>query len=321
VASAGAVTPGASPSTSSLVVSSRLLDIINKTVKNVTNSKLQPAYLSIAVIDVNRREIAELQGSRLEFPASVVKLFWAVMLYHKIDQKMWQNPQRFDALAKKMLVESDNEAASYIVDSISGAPSLTKSVSEKEWQDWRAQRKGINDFFIQKGYGPINLVQKTYPIPFLKLTEPTGLDQRLRLENTTPDRPIRNQVSAEQVAKLMYETCANPTPTLLTPSSAQKICPWLERDLQDQKWRKAPPIPVNDFNPIRGYMGEGLAANKKITIRSKAGWTKESRQEVIVIKDQKNTYVIAVFANNAAYANDGSVFPKLASSLYSQLKN
>jgi beta-lactamase class A len=310
-------TTTAVPVTSTLTPSSSLLVVVQQVVNSVTNEKLKKADLSIAVIDVGKREIAEI-SSRPEFPASVVKIFWAVMLYHGIDRQLWQNPEAFDALAKKMLVESDNEAASYIVDSISGAPSLTQDFSGPEWQDWRSKRLAINSFFTQRGYGEINLVQKSYPIPFMKLTEPTGLDKRLRLENTTPDRPVRNKISVEQAARLMDETCGS-TSNLLSSISSNKICGWLKRDLKDPAWRKAPPIPVNDFNPIRGYLGEGVAKYPNVTIYSKAGWTKESRQEVAAIKDGKNTYIIAVFANTAAYAKDPSVFPKISEKLYGML--
>jgi hypothetical protein len=67
-------------------------------------------------------------------------------------------------------------------------------------------------------------------------------------------------------------------------------------------------------------MGEGVAGQKNVTIiRSKAGWTKNSRQEVIAIKNDKNTLIIAVFANNLTYANSDKIFPAISSNLYSQL--
>jgi hypothetical protein len=115
---------------SSLIESTRLQKIIENTVKLVTNEKLKKEDLSIAVIDVNRNEIAGYQSNRLEYPASVAKLFWAVALYEKIDHKLGSNTKTFDALAEKMIVESDNEAASFIVDSITKAPSLAKNLEK-----------------------------------------------------------------------------------------------------------------------------------------------------------------------------------------------
>jgi beta-lactamase class A len=300
-----------------LTKSPRLQKILEDTVKAVTNDKLKKEYLSIAVIDVNHSEIAGYQSDRLEYPASVVKLFWAVALYEQIDHKLWKNTATFDALAKKMIVESDNEAASFIVDSITKAPSLSKNLEGKEWQDWRSKRLSVNQFFNLGGYENLNVSQKTYPVPYLNLSEPTGTDKTMRQENTTPDKPIRNKVTTEQAAKLMYEVCSVPS---LSQESFTKICSWLTRDLKNESWKKAPGIPANDFNPIRGFMGEGIAGQKNVSIvRSKAGWTKDSRQEVIAIKDDKNTLIISIFANNLVYANSDKVFPTISNKLYSQI--
>jgi beta-lactamase class A len=299
-----------------LAKSPRLQKILEDTVKAVTNNKLKKEDLAIAVIDVNRSEIAGYQSDRLEYPASVVKLFWAVALYEQIDHKLWKNTATFDALAKKMIVESDNEAASFIVDSITKAPSLSKNLEGKEWQDWRLKRLSVNHFFTLGGYENLNVSQKTYPVPYLNLSEPTGTDKTMREEKTTPDKPIRNKITAEQAAKLMYEVCSVPS---LSPESSSKICGWLTRDLKNKSWRKAPGIPINDFNPIRGFMGEGIANQKNVTIRSKAGWTRDSRQEVIAIRDGKNTLIIAVLANNSSYASSDKVFAAISDRLYFQV--
>jgi Beta-lactamase enzyme family len=300
-----------------LIKSNRLQKIVEDTVEFVTNEKLKKEDLSIAVIDVSKKEIAGYQSDRLEYPASVVKLFWAVALYKQIDHNLGENTKTFDALAKKMIIESDNEAASFIVDSITKAPSLSKNLEGKEWENWKSKRLSVNHFFGTSGYGNLNVSQKTYPVPYLNLSEPMGTDKTMRQEKTTPDKPIRNKVTAEQAAKLMYEVCSFSS---LSQESSTKICSWLSRDLKNDSWKKAPGIPANDFNPIRGFMGEGIASQKNVTIvRSKAGWTKDSRQEVIKINDDKNILIIAVFANNLAYANSDKVFPAISNRLYSQV--
>jgi beta-lactamase class A len=300
-----------------LKASDGLQKVVDGVVREVTNDQLKKEDLSISIIDVTRGEIAGYQSTRMNYPASVVKLFWAVALYEQIDRKLWRNPETFDKLARKMILESDNEAASFIVDSISGAPSISKDLSDKDWQAWHSKRLFINQFFSKGGYEDLNVSHKTYPIPYLKLSEPLGTDQRARLEGTTLEKPKSNQVSAEQAAKLMYETCSVPT---LSVESAKKICSWLGRNLKDTAWQKAPGIPINDFNPIRGFMGEGVAKERGVTIRSKAGWTKGSRQEVVAIKSSNgNVFIVAVFANSPAYATDAQVFPNISSKLYSAL--
>lgn len=300
-----------------LKVSDRLQKILNSVVQEVTNDQLKKEDLSVSVIDVTRGEIAGYQPNKMKYPASVAKLFWAVVLYEQIDRKLWKNPATFDELAKEMIVKSDNEAASFIVDSISGAPSISKDLSDKDWQAWQSKRLFINQFFHQGGYEDLNVSQKTYPVPYLNLSEPSGTEQRSRLEGTTSEKPKSNQISAEQAAKLMYETCYVPT---LSVESTKKICSWLGRNLKDTAWQKAPGIPINDFNPIRGFMGEGVAKNQGVTIRSKAGWTTGSRQEVAAIKNSDgNVFIVSVFANSPAYATDAQVFPNISGKLYSEL--
>jgi beta-lactamase class A len=299
-----------------LINSPRLQKILDNTIESITGGKFRKEDLSATIIDVNRSEVAGYQSDHMEYPASIVKLFWAVVLYEQIDRKSWKNTITFDALAEKMLVESDNEAASFILDFITNAPSLSQNLAGKNWSIWRSNRLSINHFFSQSNYKNLNISQKTYPIPYLNLSEPMGTDKQLRLENTTSDRPTRNKVSSDQAAKIMYESCYVPS---LSQESARKICSWLTRNLKDESWRKASGVPINDFNPIKGFMGEGVAQYKDVTIRSKAGWTKDSRQEVIAIKDKTKVLIISVFANNASYANDAKVFPTIAKRLYAEM--
>lgn len=299
-----------------LTNSPRLQKILDNTIESMIGGKLRKEDLSVTIIDVNRSEVAGYQSDRMEYPASVVKLFWAMVLYEQIDHKFWKNTITLDALAEKMLVESDNEAASFILDLLTNAPSLSQNLTDKNWNIWRSNRLSINHFFNQGNYQNLDISQKTYPIPYLSLSEPIGTDKQLRLENTTSDRPTRNKISSNQAAKMMYESCSVPS---LSQESANKICGWLTRDLKDEKWRKASGVPINDFNPIKGFMGEGVAQYKDVTIRSKAGWTKDSRQEVIAIKDKTKVLIISVFANNTSYANNAHVFPNISKRIYTEM--
>jgi hypothetical protein len=308
-------------STPKIQTSPQLQAIVNEIVAKVTTTKLAKEDLSISVIDLTTGDRAGYQDDQQRYPASIVKLFWAFHLYLATDYKQLQSSAAIDSAAKKMIVDSDNEGASVVVDTISGTSSSLTELAGTAWTAWRNNRLKINSFahqFFDDQQSSLNIAQKTFPIPMLKLDEPKGADQQLRLENTTVNKPIRNHVSTWQAAQAMNASCGS---KLLSKESSNKLCGWLTRDLKNLQWKKAPAVPANDFNPIRGFMGEGIA-DQQVIIRSKAGWTKESRQEVAFIQGQQDhpKLIVAVFANSKEYAEDGQVFPQISQLLYQKLK-
>jgi hypothetical protein len=308
-------------STQKTQTSPQLQAIVDEVVAKVTTTKLTKEDLSISVIDLITGDQAGYQDNQQRYPASVVKLFWAFHLYLAADYKQLQSNATIDSAAKKMIIDSDNEGASVVVDTISGTSSSLTELAGAAWTTWRNNRLKINSFADQlfgDQQSSLNIAQKTFPIPMLKLDEPKGADQQLRLESTTAAEPIRNHVSARQAVQAMNAACGS---KLLSKESSNKLCGWLTRNLKNPQWKKAPAIPANDFNPIRGFMGEGVA-DQTVIIRSKAGWTKDSRQEVAFIQGQQDNpkFIVAVFANSKEYAEDGQVFAKVSQLLYQKLK-
>jgi hypothetical protein len=308
-------------STQKIQTSPQLQSIVDEVVVKVTTTKLAKESLSISVIDLTTGDRAGYQDDQQRYPASIVKLFWAFNLYLAIDYKQLKSSAVIEQAAKTMVIDSDNEGASVVVDAISGTSSSPTELAGAVWTNWRNNRLKINSFahqFFGDQQSSLNIVQKTFPIPSLKLDEPKGADQQLRIESTTAAKPIRNHVSTWQAVQAMNASCGS---KLLSKESSNKLCDWLTRDLKNLQWKKAPAVPANDFNPIRGFMGEGVA-DQNVIIRSKAGWTKESRQEVALIQGQQDhpKFIVAVFANSKEYAEDGQVFPKVSQLLYQKLK-
>ena len=181
----------------------------------------------------------------------------------------------------------------------------------------KQQRQSLNYFFRQAGYSQdINVSQKTFPIPQENIMEPKGFDQQLRGDN--PDKPIRNKLTTNDAARLMYEIVNN---WAISPEISQKMRGLLTRNINPNFWKKQPPNPV-DFNPVESFFGQGLPANKTENIVSKAGWTSSSRQEVAFVKskDGKTKYVLAVFGDDAAYGKSKKVFPEISSLVYNQMR-
>ncbi|NER49429.1 MAG: serine hydrolase [Symploca sp. SIO1A3] len=300
--------------------SSDRLNVIVTQLVNLAAKQGKPTdALSITLIDVNSGEVAGYQPQRLRYPASIVKLFWMVAIYAQLEAGIWQSETEFASDLNQMIYQSDNQGASRILDQITGATSGSRLTGD-EYEIWLDKRQQINRFFQAAGYQGININQKTFPIPYLKDygERPTGRDAQIR-GNTEP--PIRNKISTEQAARLMYEIVQGEA---VSQEYSNLMKQKLTRDLRREVWEK---IDINqEFNPILGFLGESLSAPSLLTnieFLSKAGWTKNTRQEVAYIasKDGSFAYILAVFAEDKSYAEDFQIFPQFSRLVYERMKN
>ncbi|AFZ12226.1 hypothetical protein Cri9333_1329 [Crinalium epipsammum PCC 9333] len=293
-----------------LAESSQLQSIVNQIVQTATAKHLKTQPLSITLIDLNKGQVAGYQQNQFRYPASVVKLFWLVALYGEFEQGILTNKAAFQPYIRDMIGNSDNDAASVILDQITATQSWSKSqLTDVEFQSWLTRRNQVNCFFKKAGYQGINIDQKTYPVDYLHLSSPKGTELRMRGNSQAP---IRNQITSQQAARLMYEVVNNQA---VSPSASQKMSTLLTRDLNPQVWRNIYP----DFNPIEGFFGESLPSNIKFV--SKAGWTSGSRNEVAFVQtpDGKTRYVLAIFADSSAYASDDKIFPEMSRLVFDQM--
>jgi beta-lactamase class A len=290
---------------------SELQSIVDNIIDYSQKKKFPINKLSITLIDVNTHEIAGYQQEKLVYPASVVKLFWLVILSEKYYRGYNLNISNPDI--EKMIKRSDNEATSRVVDAITETKSGSK-LKDKEYKEWLNKRYSLNEFFQRSGYGDINISQKTFPIPSEKLYEPQGRDLQIR---GNPNKPNRNKISTFQSAKLMYEIFTNRS---ISPEYSQYLQQRLLWDLTSPEWRNLDPN-AGHFNPIRTFFGERLPTN--IYFASKAGWTKNTRQEVAYIstKDRKISYILAMFGEDASYAKDGKLFPEISKQVFNKMSN
>lgn len=106
--------------------------------------------------------------------------------------------------AVQMMLKSDNNGASQIMDTLTKTKSTTIDLPEKELIAQKQQRQNLNTFFQQSGYSKnLNISQKTFPIPQEKMEDPRGFDRQLR--GGDPQKPIRNRLTTDDAARLMYE--------------------------------------------------------------------------------------------------------------------
>jgi beta-lactamase class A len=283
----------------------RLNQIIENVIVLCKNSQLPTSKISITLIDLNSSLRVGYQNDQLRYPASVVKLFWLVMAVNKLYQQGDQTSM--SNYIEKMIKQSDNDSSGYVVDWLTDSQS-GDNLSSKDFQKWGQKRKSLNKFFIDQGYGELDISQKTYPLPKQKLFKPEGRELQLRGGN--PEKPIRNKISTDQAASLMWAIISQPQ-----LGYARQL---LTTDLATFDWKDPN---INYFNPIRSLFGESLPTN--IEFVSKAGWTSQTRQEVayIATKDGKTRYILAIFAEDSSYSKDENIFPEISKTVFNSMSN
>lgn len=295
---------------SSPVYSQELQAIVDEAAKIAIGKGLSAERLSISLVDVSNSKahsFAGYQNQTLRFPASVAKLFWMTAFYSAIEKgKITQKESAFTSDLEQMIRVSNNDAASRILDKVTDTESGGQLAGE-ELQTWLKKRNQINTFFQSAGYNNINITTKNYPIYYSKQEEPVGRDLQLRGD---PSQPIRNQVTTDQAARLIYEIY---TRQAVSSIASRKMAYLLTRDLDPKAWKNDP------SNPIQGFLGESLPTN--IYFGSKVGYTSSSRSEATFVRtlDDRAIYILVVFADDPAYAQDETVFPAISRYVFDRL--
>ncbi|MEO1374275.1 MAG: serine hydrolase [Cyanobacteria bacterium J06635_10] len=294
------------------IKSQKLQVIIDEVINLVKVKKLPLQPLSVTILNPKTGEYAGYKQKKLTYPASVVKLFWMVYLYAKIEQNILSEAD-FTQYLDSMIKKSDNEAASYIIDRFSQTQ-YQQNITDKEYKNWLEKRLKINQYFQQAGYDKINVSQKTFPIPSLKLSTAKGSELKMR---GLPHLPILNKISTQQVARLLYEIYNRQSVSAIF---SQKMAKLLTIDSTTRNLKKDDRNP-NEFNPVRGFLSASLPNN--IHFRGKAGWTSNSRNDAAIIatSDGKIAYILVVFAEDKAYAHNWKIFPQISRLVFERMTN
>lgn len=294
------------------IYSQELQAIVNETVNIASGKELPVDKLSISLIDVSNPQqhtFAGYQNQSLRFPASVAKLFWMVAFYSALEKGIiTQKESAFTSDLEQMIRFSNNDAASRILDKITDTKSGEK-LGGTELETWLTKRRQINSFFQAAGYTNIMLSTKNYPIRYLRQEQPIGRDLQLRGD---PSQPLRNQVTTDQSARLIYEIYTRQS---VSSIASRKMAYLLTRDLDPKVWKEDP------TNPIKGFLGESLPPN--IYFGSKVGYTSKSRSEAAFVRtlDDKAIYILVVFADDPAYAKDDGIFPEMSRYVFERLNS
>ena len=206
----------------------------------------------------------------------------------------------------KMIQDSDNEPASSVLDWLTDTQSGS-NLSRDDLDTWKNNRNSVNNFFAKAGYQNINVTQKNFPIPKLKLLKPEGRELQMR---GSQSNPLRNSLTTYETARLLYEIATQQSVSLIFSQKMQYL---LRRDYEQEK-RK-------EYDSIKGFIGERLSPNE-IELYSKAGWTSDSRQDaaIVISRDGKAKYILVIFGDDPAFANDWDFFPDVSRTVYENMR-
>ncbi len=234
---------------------------------------------------------------KLIYPASVVKLFYACAIETWLERDLILESKELNRAMYEMIVNSSNDATSFIVDLLTATTSGPCLNGEK-WEIWKKQRNWINDW-IHSLNGPefksVNCCQKTWT------DGPFGRDfDFYGVANSN-----RNALSTDSTARLLESLM---TGALLKVSATTKLKKILFRSLDLMK-RKSDPA-----NQVDGFLGEGLPEGTKLW--SKAGYMSEVRHDAAWFNTpQGKTMLLVVFSQGEILSKDSFLLPALASQL------
>ena len=244
------------------------------------------------------------RGAERIYPASVVKLFYLVVVQEWLEKAMIQPSKELDRALTDMIVDSSNDATSLIVDILSGTtsgPQLTPG----PFETWKYQRNIINRYYQSLGWEEmqaINLCQKTWG------DGPYGRERAFygeMFEN-------RNMLTTDATTRLLHSIIGG---VAVSSGRSQSMMNLLKRSLQLEE------LPQNsDENQVTGFLGGRLPQNSQIW--SKAGWTSTVRHDAAYIElpDQR-PYLLVVFTEGKEQATSREILPFVSGKIAEAVSN
>ncbi len=234
---------------------------------------------------------------RMIYPASVVKLFYAVATEAWLQKDWLVECTELRRALKEMITQSSNDATALIIDYLTGTTS-GPSLSGEKWLAWQKQRQLINKW-LQTLQWPellrVNCCQKTWN------EGPYGRERDFYGESNLN----RNALSTTATARMLEAVMTN---SVVSPIACKRLKKLLSRSIDVVERKKDPE------NQVDGFIGAGLP--KGTQLWSKAGLMSEARHDAAwICMPQQPPMLLVVFTQGKQLANDPFLFPALTSEL------
>lgn len=254
--------------------------------------KLTADNLALSIIDVTKPEVmsrADYHGDAPFYPASVIKLFYMLEVFH---QRRENDPDVPRAL-HEMIVVSDNDATAFLLDTISdtcSGPELQGRALNK----FIDRRRVVNRYVNPMGYD-VSAMAKPWSFG------PFGRDVQLM---GGPTRPNRNRATANSFAALLLWILRR---RAVSSQASDAMMALLARPLD---------APQTDEGQVISFIGEALPIGSKLW--SKAGWTSEVRHDAAYIELPTGRKLILVILTRGT-ADDKTLIPAITRSILGDL--
>jgi len=235
------------------------------------------------------------RGEEKIYPASIVKLFYLVAIQEWLHNAMISESPELNRAIKDMIIDSSNDATSYIVDLLSGTTSGSE-LSFGPFETWKYQRNIVNRYFQSLAWeelATINVNQKTW------CDGPYGRERMFVGEIYEN----RNMLTTNAVARLFHSIIGG---VAVSSQASQRMMNLLKRDVTQKKL-----LENEEENQINGFLGEILPNNANLW--SKAGWTSTVRHDCayIEIPDHK-PYLLIIFTEGKKNSQNRHLIPFLS---------
>ena len=268
------------------------------TLAQYKDKKLAEENLAITLIDLSdpaRPAQASFRGGEPIYPASVVKMFYLAMAHRLLEDGKIKETEELRRALKDMIVDSSNDATSYVLDVITGTTSGPE-LKGAELKKWAEKRNAVNRYFAAQGYTKINVNQKTY------CEGPYGREQLFR----GAKGENRNKLTTDATARLLAEIA---TSRVVTPARSAMMMDLMKRDYSGKS---------NDADDqAHGFTARALSPGARLW--SKAGWTSTTRHDAAYIEMPDGArFVIVTFTTN--HSREREIIPTVARFIIERMK-
>jgi len=238
-----------------------------------------------------------INNKKMIYPASVVKLVYALAAYYWIRKGSLLLSDEIIEAARKMLSFSSNNATSFLIDLLTGTTS-GPCIEGELWENWKYQRSLINDWLHNLHWEEligINCCQKTWDDgPFGREKEFYGHENK-----------NRNLMSTDSAARVLEEIMIH----IDYQKNDLNLRSFLKRNLNKVVLKN------DSLNQVDGFLGAGLP--ESINLWSKAGLMSEVRHDAAWwLNSQSLQTLLVVFCNGEQYSKDTSFLPLIAKEIY-----
>lgn len=236
-------------------------------------------------------------NDKLLYPASVVKLIYAVATEAWLQKDLIPESEETRRALRTMIQESSNDATGLIVDLLTGTTSGPSLIGDG-WDKWVTQRQLINKWLSELNWPELkgfNCCQKTWE------DGPYGRER----DFYESDNSNRNALSTDGTARILEAVMTN---AFLSPRACKRLKEILSRSL-DIKQRKENPL-----NQVDGFIGAGLPKGSQLW--SKAGLMSTARHDAAWFSTPgSNPMLLVIFTMGRERSTDNFLLPAIANGL------